>query len=994
MSHRRESPLHGAARPIRGERSNVSASALYGPRAENCVTPAKSPLADTTALPYIRFNRVRIGRHRACACICARGTHSDTHMHIAAVPARPLRLRSVPGWVDRFMIPFALYVLAGGAWMLSGAGGPKVIYYVGLFNKELPELACVLIAAATARRTVPGPLRSAWWSLALALALYLAGDTIGIISWLFGHDPFPGPADFFYCSWYLPLAAAALWMISAAAVRVSWAQLSLDTAIFVVGFGAFFWFLVVEPASIHADLGIMKEALSEAYLALDSFCLLLFGVLLLTGSGNAGGWRIPLLLLTGFAAMFLGDVLWSFAKVRGYYLPGGVQDVIYLASYLPIAAAGRAQMRALTLPARESSRTYSALARSMPYAAMAAAFLVLIYLSGGGLGGQATLMIGVVFALTLLLMFRQAVVLRMAEEHYASLVANASDVIMIIGTDGVVRFASPAATRTLGVKPVEIIGKSLEVLWGGEDGERLRSFLDEITRTPSGVVGPVELRIERAGRVIEGVGSNLSNDPAVRGLALNFRDISERKMLEEKLRQLAFHDPLTQLSNRNLFRDRVQQALTRAQRGESCAAVLFLDVDNFKNINDSLGHDAGDRLLQAVAQRIVQTSRSSDTVARLGGDEFGVLLEGIRTTAQVQRIADALIKSLGAPFVLDGREVRVTASVGVAFSTIDSSAKALLSNADLAMYHAKAAGKNRHVIFQPQMQTLLHERVRLEADIARALANEEFFLEYQPIVDLGSRALLGVEALVRWRHPEAGVLMPARFINVLEECGQIAALGRWVLKRACRDVCAWRGSIAGASGLRLTVNISGRHLQHGELTRDVLEALKCSGFEAGNLVIELTESTMMYNTEVNLERFHSLKSLGVKLAIDDFGTGYSSLSYLNRFPIDILKIDRSFITGLTSSEDGPDLARAVITLGETLGLDTVAEGIELEPQVAALLELGCVAGQGFLFAPARSLEQLSRSPFVARRNSLWTAQSVREQLSATGRFKALGSKRG
>jgi diguanylate cyclase (GGDEF)-like protein/PAS domain S-box-containing protein len=877
--------------------------------------------------------------------------------------------------------------------MLSGIGGPKVNFYLGLFYKDAAELVAIVVAAATARRMTPGPLRTAWWSLAAALALYFVGDCMGIVFWLEGRDPFPSPADFFYCAFYLPLAAAALWLIRAAAVRVPWAQLSLDTAIFVVGFGAFFWFLVVQPAAMHAQLGFAKEALSEAYLSLDSFCLLLLGVLLLTGSGSAGGWRVPSLLLSGFATMFLADILWSLAKVRGYYLPGGVQDVLYLACYLPMAFAGRAQMRAVAMPAREISRISGALARSMPYAAMAAAFLVLIYLSRGGLGGQATLMIGVVFALTLLLMFRQAVVLRMAEQHYASLVANASDVIMIIGTGGVVRFASPAATRILGLKPEEITGKSLAELWGGEDGERLRSFLDEVAGTTAGVVGPVELRIERAARVIEAVGSNLNDDRAVRGLALNFRDISERKVLEEKLRQLAFHDPLTLLANRNLFRDRVQHALSRAQRGGRRAAVMFLDIDNFKNINDSLGHDAGDRLLQTVAQRIVQTSRSSDTVARLGGDEFGVLLEGIGTPAEVQRVADALIESLGAPFSLDGREVRVTASIGVAFSATDTTAKALLSNADLAMYHAKAAGKNRHVAFQPQMQTLLHERLRLEADIGRAFANEEFFLEYQPIVDLGTRILLGVEALVRWRHPEAGVLMPASFIHVLEERGQIAALGRWVLNRACRDVCAWRGSIAGAAGLRLAVNISARHLQHGELVQDVLEALQSSRFESGNLVIELTESTMMYNTEVNLERFHRLKALGVKVAIDDFGTGYSSLSYLHRFPIDILKIDRSFVNGLTGSGDGPDLARAVITLGETLGLDTVAEGVELEPQVAALLALGCVAGQGFLFAPARSLAELSQSPFVARRNELWTAQAQREQLSATGRFKALQGKR-
>jgi diguanylate cyclase (GGDEF)-like protein len=489
--------------------------------------------------------------------------------------------------------------------------------------------------------------------------------------------------------------------------------------------------------------------------------------------------------------------------------------------------------------------------------------------------------------------------------------------------------------------------------------------------------------------VVEGVGSNLMEDPAVQGLALNFRDISERKALEEQLRQLAFHDPLTLLANRNLFRDRVQHALALAQRAQNFVAVMFLDLDNFKNINDSLGHDAGDRLLQAVAQRIMKTTRSADTVARLGGDEFSILVEGVRTVTEVERLADALIATLDMPFALNGMEVRVGASIGVAFSTRNASAETLLSNADIAMYHAKAAGKNRHITFQAQMQDMLHERLRLEADISRALAREEFFIEYQPIVDLSSRCLLGVEALVRWRHPQLGVLLPARFIQVVEECGQIDKLGRWVLHRACLDMSAWRKSVAGGTELRLAVNISGRHLQHGELVQDVSEALRESGFEAGNLVIELTESTIMYNTDANLERFHRLKALGVRLAIDDFGTGYSSLSYLHRFPIDMLKIDRSFVSRLTNSDNGPELASAVITLGETLGLDTVAEGIELEPQVEALLALGCVAGQGFLFAKAGSLEALSKSVFVARRNALWNGHASREQLSVTGRFRAL-----
>src|SRR3989440_9312146 len=914
-----------------------------------------------------------------------------------------MRFGDPPRWVDRLFVGLMIYSITGTVWMLTGFGGPQVTHYVGLLSDAPAALASVIIAAATVRYTARGVLRTGWIFLAVALALYFVGIAIGTVSWLRGQDPFPGPADIMFCTFYPVLAAAVLLLIRAAAVRVPWIQLSLDATIFVVGFGAFFWFLVIRPATLHVEIDFLKQALSLAYLGLDCVVLLILGVLVLTGAGNAGGWRVPLLLLSGFAIMFLGDILWSLAKVRGYYLPGGFQDVLYLFCSVPVVAAGRAQMRTIAAPARAMSNTSDALARALPYAAMLAAFLVLVYFARGDIGGPSTVMTMIVFTLTLLFMVRQGVMLRgdallrerraarMVEERYASLIANASDVIMIVAPDGVLRFVSPACERTLGLKPEEISGRSLLELWGGEGGERVRLFLAEVAATRSGIVGPVELRIERGARrcVLEGVGSNLTQDPAVQGLALNFRDISERKALEEQLRQLAFHDPLTLLANRNLFRDRVQHALTLAQCGQGSVAVMFLDLDNFKNINDSLGHDAGDCLLQAVAQRIVKTTRSSDTVARLGGDEFAVLLEGIASVTEVGHLADSLIDTLDLPFTLDRVEGRVAASIGVAFSTPDTDAEALLSNADIAMYHAKAAGKNRHVTFQPQMQDMLQERLRLEADIGRALAHQEFFLEYQPIIDLGTRSLLGVEALVRWRHPEAGVLLPGRFIQVAEECGQIGKLGRWVLKQACQDMCAWRRSVAGGDGLRLAVNISGRHLQHGELVDDVAQALRESGFEAGNLVIELTESTTMYNTDANLERFQRLKALGVKLAIDDFGTGYSSLSYLHRFPIDILKIDRSFVSRLTNSDNGPELARAVITLGETLGLDTVAEGIEFEPQVAALLALGCVAGQGFLFAKAGSLEELSTSSFVARRDALWTAHAAREELSATGRFRAL-----
>jgi diguanylate cyclase (GGDEF)-like protein len=416
---------------------------------------------------------------------------------------------------------------------------------------------------------------------------------------------------------------------------------------------------------------------------------------------------------------------------------------------------------------------------------------------------------------------------------------------------------------------------------------------------------------------------------------------------------------------------------------------MFLDLDNFKNINDSLGHDAGDRLLQAAAQRLVKATRPSDTVARLGGDEFAILLEGIRGDTDVERIAQPITEAFNRPLLVDGRGIESTASIGAACSQPGDDAEQLLRKADIAMYNAKAAGKARCVLFQAHMQEQLHDRLRLEQDIDLGLERKEFFVDYQPVIDLTSRELLGVEALVRWNHPERGLVMPGSFITIAEESGRIVELGRQVLVDACSQIRAWSDAVNAGAGLRVAVNISGRHLQQGDLVGDVRHALQVSGLDPGSLVIELTESTIMQNTEVNLERFRELKALGVRLAIDDFGMGYSSLSYLHRFPIDILKIDRAFVSRLTEQDGGPELARAVVMLATTLGLETVAEGIENESQVATLLNLGCVAGQGFLFATASTLDSVARTPFMSRRIALraTSEHAGAVDLTATGRFR-------
>ena len=911
-----------------------------------------------------------------------------------------------PVWIDRLCIGLVIYVVVCATWMLTGVGGERVRHYVGLLADTPASLIALIVTITTARRLPSGTLRRAWACLATALGVYIIGTMIGVSSWLHGIDPFPGSADYFYLAFFPFFMTAVALMIRAAAVKIRWTPFLLDATVLVAGFGAFFWFLIIRPAASSTELDMVKYTLSQLYIALNCVLVLALGVLLLAGTGTRGARSVPLLLSVGFTVMLLGDVMWSVAKITGHYLPGDLQDVLYVACYVPLSVAGREQMRAGD---SDSGSTVSqGFTQALPYAAMLAALGVLVSLTHGDLASPTTLMTLVVFVLAILVMVRQALAMRaeaatrerraamLVEERYASLIANASDVIMTVRADGALMFASPACERTLGLRPDEITGKNLLGIWSGEDAERLRAFLGEVAATSGEAVGPVEMRIERGREryVLEIVGSNLANDPAVQGLALNLRDITERKALEEQLRQLAFHDSLTLLANRSLFRDRLQHSLTLARRAQGQIAVMFVDLDNFKSVNDSLGHDVGDRLLQAVAQRLVKSTRFSDTVARLGGDEFAILLEGIAAVGEVELLAAALIEQLDQPFNLGGTEVRVSASIGVAFSTFETSAEALLGKADIAMYHAKSAGKNRFVAFQPPMQELLQERTRLVADIARGVANEEFFIEYQPIIDLGTRSLLGVEALVRWRHPELGVLMPDRFIQIAEECGQVVKLGRWVLAQACREIHAWRRAVAGGSGLRVAVNISARHLEHGDLAQDVALVLEESGLEPGNLVIELTESTIMHNTEANLARLLQLKSLGVRLAIDDFGTGYSSLSYLHRFPIDILKIDRSFVGRLTNTSNGPELARAVITLSETLGLDTVAEGIELEPQVEALLKLGCVAGQGYLFAKPGSLDALAKSAFVSRRNELWTSRVAGEDLSPSGRYAALNDAAG
>ncbi len=436
-------------------------------------------------------------------------------------------------------------------------------------------------------------------------------------------------------------------------------------------------------------------------------------------------------------------------------------------------------------------------------------------------------------------------------------------------------------------------------------------------------------------------------------------DVTERKSLEDQLTHQALHDPLTKIANRILFRNRVEHALSKLVRNHVSIAVLFLDLDNFKSINDSLGHAAGDKLLVAVAGRLQDCLRNSDTAARLGGDEFAVLVESVVHSDEATNIADRILEVFRQPFVIEGNEVHVGTSIGIATGSADTvGSEELLRNADLAMYLAKGRGKGKHVVFEPKMHEALMERIELEADLRRGIEEKEFTIHYQPIFDLQSRQVLGMEALVRWQHPRFGLVPPMKFIPLAEETNLIVPLGEWILQEACHQVQAWREQFALATDVSLTVNISIRQFLQKELVEIVSKALESSGLPPRSLILEITESFMMQDTEATILKLHDLKDLGIRLAIDDFGTGYSSLSYLQRFPIDILKIDKSFVDKLGQGSEGNAVARAIIMMGDSLNLRTIAEGIEHAHQITALQSLGCEAGQGFHFAKPLAKEDM------------------------------------
>ena len=541
------------------------------------------------------------------------------------------------------------------------------------------------------------------------------------------------------------------------------------------------------------------------------------------------------------------------------------------------------------------------------------------------------------------------------------------DAVVSVDMAGRVDYLNVAAERVCGWSRDEARGRPVaEVihLVDGVNGRAIASPVDFIlhaNQAPN--LSGDAILVSRQGRripIADSAAPIHDWDRQLVGAVMVFRDISDTVALTSKMRHLAQHDFLTNLPNRALLNDRITQAIAMSRRNHTSPVLLFLDLDKFKHINDSLGHAVGDRLLQAVSQRLVACVRTSDTVSRHGGDEFVILLANERRARDAALAADKILLALSTPFVIDTQELHTTTSIGISTFPLDGAdAASLIKNADTAMYHAKELGRNNYQFFRQDMNTRAVERQLVETNLRQALEHGEFMLHYQPKIDLQTGCITGVEALLRWEHPEWGLVMPERFVAIAEECGLIVPIGRWVLGEACAQLVRWHAM--GIPDISIAVNISSLEFRHRDFFAHALAIFDATGVDRAHIQLELTESVLMHDVAASALLLAKLKALGVQIAVDDFGTGYSSLSYLNDFPIDVLKIDQSFVKAIGAGA-GPGrngaIVSAVIDMGKNLHQRVIAEGVEDEAQLAFLKNHSCNEGQGFLFSHPVSAAQM------------------------------------
>ncbi|WP_433296006.1 putative bifunctional diguanylate cyclase/phosphodiesterase [Actinoplanes sp. CA-030573] len=863
------------------------------------------------------------------------------------------------------------------ALLLSTAvGGPRFSQSVSNFGLCLGALAAAVACLGRAR-SFRGRMRWGWAFVGLGVLSWGLGQWTWVYLETFRGEaaPFPSPADLGYIGMVLLTPAGLLILPSSTQALANRVRSVLDGLMVAASLSLIAWIWVVSPLLSEGKDTAVALYVSLAY-PLGDIVTITIVIYMLAQQRRDGRTFGQLVLVGGGVVAFAAsDICYAYLNLIGMYASGGVTDIGWFTGFMLILLAA-----AKPVPARAEGDGPAAadgqpVGILLPYVAVLAALLTTVVWYAKT--GHSSLFVAYTrSALILLIVGRQLLTLRenrnltrtlearvadrtaelfASEQRFHALVQHSSDVVTVVSPEADVLYQSESVQRVFGYPAHVLTGRRLTKLVDPESAVRLAQALRQVAGRPYATT-VLELSVQhRDGRLrqAEMTITNLLSDPSVAGLVLNTRDISERKQLQDQLVHEAYHDALTQLANRALFRERVAEALRR--RGpEDDVTVLFLDLDGFKEVNDSLGHLAGDQLLVQVADRLRASVREGDVVARFGGDEFAVLIEAVGDADDAEQVARRIVEVLEKPFGSETRDIHVQASIGLASARVlgatgGDGAEQLMRNADLAMYKAKSAGGGCFATYHPDMLAGLVSRLELEADLRVALERGQLHLHYQPTVDLASSEVIGFEALARWQHPSRGMIPPAEFIPIAEATGLIVPLGRWVLREACRQAVEW-SSRAGGRPVKMAVNVSVRQFDRADLVDVVAGILAETGMPADQLCLEMTESVLMTDTDDNLEQLLRLKALGITLAIDDFGTGYSSLAYLRRFPVDTLKIDRSFVERLGALTDDTALADTIVQLGKSLGMATVAEGIEEFGQLAALREMGCHFAQGYYFS--------------------------------------------
>lgn len=841
------------------------------------------------------------------------------------------------------------------------------------------QVLCVGAAAwltlrITQLRTLSSGQRLAFGLLAIAFVVLAVADAAWAwVDSVRGEDPSRSVINWFYVPFYVLILAGVIAFPRIFRNATDRLRFMFDAMIVAVGTGLLIWGQIAQPhlPTLGPDSDAITWFVVVGQPLLDSVAALAVAVLLLRlPSGKS---RRPMVWLAlALTLNLVGNLVLAALAANENYDTGGIADLFWIASRWCLVAAAESQLRVhRAICDAIDDNDWSPTFQLLPYFGVVTGYATIVYDALGGAVSGANVLGSIV--LTLLVLARQAVDRREAERLFAAhgraqgdaklaaLVEHASEAIVVLDAERRISYASPAAARLFDVEARELVAADFERFLHPD--EQLAAQTLWRTDVGADATREIVLRLRRgSARWIwaQCAVTDLLARPDVGGIVLNVRDVSAQRDLEDQLRRQTFHDPLTGLSNRVLFGERVNEALLE-QRGEGRRlAVIFVDLDHFKVINDGLGHGSGDAVIAQVARRLERGLRERDVLARLGGDEFALLLQGLVDEDDVVAVAQRLREAFATPFQLEGREVPLTASLGIAWAAPYDNVDLLLRNADLALNEAKARGRDRFHVFQPDLHAAVMRKLQLHSKLREWLDRGEFTLAYQPIVQLDTQAVVGVEALLRLPGDAGASTSTADAVAAAEDSGLIVPLGRWVLERALTELSGLQRR-PGVAPLRLTVNLSVRQLHDPELPGFVADALRRHRFAAESLVLELTETAVAERPDEALQALQRLKTLGLQLAIDDFGTGYSSLAQLARFPFDLLKVAKPFVDMIDTRDDseGARLARAVLALGESLNLRTIAEGVEYRHQLALLREAGCDLAQGYLLAKPLSIEALT-----------------------------------